>query len=77
MRFLKSAPSKTPIYQISSKSDKLLDFGLFWGTHPQKNISFLAKKSSDQNFDVIFGFTTFERHYKPSYSKIRCDLDVG
>ena len=33
MLFLKSAPSKTPIYQISSKSDKISISVTFWG-HP-------------------------------------------
>ena len=49
---------------------------LFGGSAPKKS-SFFDQKSSYQNFDAIFGFSTFERHYKPIYSKIRCDLDVG
>ena len=76
MRFLKSAPSKTLIYQISSKSDKLSISVIFGGPTPKKH-KFSGKKSSDLNFDIIFGITTFERHYIPSYSKIRCDLDVA
>ena len=44
------------------KIGQTLVFGYFWGDPPPKNPSFLAKKTSEQNFDVIFGFSTFERH---------------
>ena len=59
------------------KIGQLLVFGHFLGDPPPKNLSFLVKKSSDLNFDVIFGFSTFEKHYKPIYSNIKCDLYVG
>ena len=51
---------------------QIFDFGDFLGAGP----SFLAKESSDKNFDVIFGFSAFERHQKPIYSKIGSQLDV-
>ena len=44
------------------KIGQTFDFSHFLGDPPPKNLSFLAKKSSEQNFDVIFGFSTFERH---------------
>ena len=59
------------------KIGQLLVFGHFLWDPPPKNKSFLVKKSLDLNVDVIFGFSTFERHFKPIYSKIQRDLDVG
>ena len=40
---------------------QLLFFGHL-GDPPPKNLRFLAKKCPDHNFDVIFGFSTFERY---------------
>ena len=53
------------------KIGQIFNFGDFLG-----DPVFLAKKSSEKNFDVIFGFSTFERHQKPIYSKIGQQLDV-
>ena len=39
-----------------------LVFGHFLGDPPPKNQSFLVKKRSNENCDVIFGYSTFEKH---------------
>ena len=73
MRFLKSAPSKTPIYQISSKSDKISILVIFRDILPK----FFGQKSSDQIFDIIFGFRTFENLCIPNFSKIGGHLKIA
>ena len=55
------------------KIGQTFDFGHFLGDPPPKKPKFfLFKNNSDLNFDVIF-----EKHHTSSYSKIRCDLDIG
>ena len=62
MRSYEISTLENPYIHNFIKIGQTFDFGHFLGTHPQKNISFLAKKSSDLNFDVIVGFRTFEYH---------------
>ena len=77
MRFLKSAHSKTPGYQISSKSDKFSLWSLLGGNSPPKNPSFLGKKCSYQNFKAIFEISALENPHIPKFIEIGQIFNFG
>ena len=46
------------------------NFGNFFGGTLPKKSKFFYQKSSDQNFDIIFGLRTFENLCIPNFSRI-------
>ena len=74
--FWNQHPRKPPGTKFHQNRTTLV-FGHFLGAPPPKNISFLVKKCSDQNFDPIFVFSTFENLCIPNFSKIGWHLKIG
>ena len=71
MPFLKSAPSKTPGYQISSKSDNFSFRSFFGGPTPKKPKFFLVKNVRIK----ILTLYSYSAHSKTTHYQLTATLD--